>query len=101
MRRKLAYLLSTFEPANTPQIMPPDACKTPQQVLAEYSLSQVKERNTFAEIGRMIGVGHEFVRRRLVALYEQDASSLQKIGKRYVVPRPTAEWFIKSTYGLL
>jgi hypothetical protein len=99
MRRKLAFL--NVEPATVADVMPPDACKTPQQVLAEFCLSQVKERNTFEEIGKMIGFGHEFVRRRLVPLYEKNPSIMQKIGKRYLVPRPTAEWFIKHTLGLI
>lgn len=58
-------------------------------------ISSVPERITFAELGKLMGYSHEWVRQRLI----KNVHLLFKIGKRYQVPKGVAVDFVRSVYG--
>ena len=63
-----------------------------KQATLNVILSQIPDISTFAQIAKLIGYSHEWVRQRLVKAPER----LYKNGKRYKVPKGVAEEFVRS-----
>ena len=57
-------------------------------------LAKIPDTSTFGELGKLVGYSREWVRLRLVAAPEK----LYRIGRRYQVPKGTAEEFIRSIF---
>ena len=60
--------------------------------------SKLSDVNTFASIGTLIGFGRNFVAKRLRARCDKDPNALVKVGKNYLIPRATAELFIRDLF---
>jgi hypothetical protein len=57
-------------------------------------LTAARDTSTFAQLAELVGHSHEWVRQRLVSAPEK----LYRIGRRYQVPKGTAEEFIRSIF---
>ena len=65
-----------------------------KQATLNVILAQIPNTSTFAQLGKLIGFSHEWVRQRLVKAPEK----LYRIGKRYFVPKGVAEEFVRSVF---
>ena len=57
-------------------------------------LAKIPDTSTFAQLAELVGYSREWVRLRLVSAPEK----LYRIGRRYQVPKGTAEEFIRSIF---
>ena len=59
-----------------------------------HTAKKIPDTSTFAQLAELIGYSREWVRLRLVSAPEK----LYRIGRRYQVPKGTAEEFIRSIF---
>jgi hypothetical protein len=57
-------------------------------------LAKIPDTSTFAQLAELVGYSHEWVSLRLVSAPEK----LYRVGRRYQVPKGTAEEFIRSIF---
>jgi hypothetical protein len=57
-------------------------------------LAKIPDTSTFAQLAELVGYSREWVRQRLISAPEK----LYRIGRRYQVPKGTAEEFISSIF---
>ena len=68
-----------------------------KQASMDLIIAQIPNTSTFTQLAALVGYSHEWVRTRLTRTPYN--TKLYQIGKRYQVPKGTAEEFVRAIFA--